>query len=135
MYHEDNKKDEGDLSGMANSNHPIMTTSSEHCATPAEPCNDNQQQQQQEPPSTTTSSSNKLERLEQEQSAALVLIDHSKKIAQDMLKARNVKVRKAAKRKCLNLNRLAYDKGVFDSKEIDLNQRAIRDEEKHVKNE
>ena len=89
-----------------------------------------------------------LDKLERENTAHLALIDHHKKIASDVLKVRQsfvgcfsysdfykcmkfaqlkkIKVRSSRKLKSITLNRNAYDKGVIDSREIDLNQQAIK---------
>jgi hypothetical protein len=97
----------------------------------------------------------KLEHLERENTAHLALIDHNKKIAADvlkvsheyippasiasfpewidthyvllllLLKSKNIKIQTAKKSKSIELNMRAYEKGVIDSKEIDLNQQAI----------
>mmetsp|Transcript_17171 Transcript_17171/g.37061 ORF Transcript_17171/g.37061 Transcript_17171/m.37061 type:complete len:754 (-) Transcript_17171:209-2470(-) len=67
-----------------------------------------------------------LGKLERENTAHLALVDHHKKIASEILKTKNIKVRTGRKAKSITLNRKAYEKGVIDSKEIDLNQQAIR---------
>jgi hypothetical protein len=95
-----------------------------------------------------------LDKLERENTAHLALIDHHKKIASDVLKvcqtffwffsysyrtnqlnffyfcgvaqSKKIKVRSSRKLKAIALNRNSYDKGVIDSKEIDLNQQAIK---------
>ncbi|KAL3783811.1 hypothetical protein ACHAW5_003207 [Stephanodiscus triporus] len=51
---------------------------------------------------------------------------NSNAIASDVLKSEKIKVRSSRKLKTIALNRNAYDKGVIDSKEIDLNQQAIK---------
>mmetsp|Transcript_6156 Transcript_6156/g.17532 ORF Transcript_6156/g.17532 Transcript_6156/m.17532 type:complete len:606 (+) Transcript_6156:1588-3405(+) len=66
--------------------------------------------------------------LEKEEQAALVLVDHKKKIAEEVLKTSDIKLRTGRKRKAIEFDRQSYDRGVKDSKEIDMNQRAIRDE-------
>jgi hypothetical protein len=95
-----------------------------------------------------------LDKLERENTAHLALIDHHKKIASDVLKVRQpygcfscsdfhelneclfyflgvaqtkkIEVRSSRKLKSITLNRNAYDKGVIDSREIDLNQQAVK---------
>ena len=76
----------------------------------------------------------RLERMEKEEEAAIVLIDHREKVAEKVLKDNDIKVRKGRKRSAICFDRNSYRKGVEDSKEIDINQRAIRDET-HVKKE
>jgi len=76
----------------------------------------------------------RLEELEEEQQAALVLVNHNEKIAEEVLKEHDIKLKSGRKRKAIDFDRHSYDKGIEDSKEIDMNQRAIRDEVK-VKNE
>jgi len=76
----------------------------------------------------------RLEELEDEQQAALVLVNHNEKIAEEVLKEHDIKLKSGRKRKEIDFDRHSYDKGIEDSKEIDMNQRAIRDEVK-VKNE
>jgi hypothetical protein len=43
-----------------------------------------------------------------------------------LLKSHHIKIQAGKKRKSIALNMRAYDKGVIDSKEIDLNQQAIK---------
>ena len=43
------------------------------------------------------------------------------------MQSQNVKVRAGRKKKSLTLDRRAYEKGVVDSKQIDLNQQALRE--------
>ena len=73
----------------------------------------------------TNTQEDTLERLERENTAHLALVDHNKKIAEDILKSKNIKVRSARKKQPISFNRHAYDKGVVDAKEIDLNQQSI----------
>lgn len=77
----------------------------------------------------------RVEEMEQEQEAAIVLIDHSEKIAQDVLKENNIKLSKGRKMKPIQFDSRSYGQGIEDSKEIDINQRAIRDEVKVKKEE
>lgn len=72
----------------------------------------------------------RIEELEKEEQAVLVLVDHNKKIAEEILKECNIKLTSGRKPKAINFDRLSYDRGIKDSKEIDMNQRAIRDEVK-----
>ena len=78
----------------------------------------------------------RLEEMEQEEETALALVNHQEKVADEVLKERGIKLHKGRKRKSINFDRLSYDKGIIDSKEIDINQRAIRDDwTKKVKKE
>jgi len=76
----------------------------------------------------------RVEELEKEQQAALVLVDHNKKIAEEVLIEHDIKLKKGRKRKAIDFDCRSYNQGIEDSKEIDMNQRAIRDEIK-VKSE
>ena len=76
----------------------------------------------------------RVEELEKEEQAALVLVDHNKKIAEEVLKEHDIKLSKGRKRKAIDFDCRSYNQGIEDSKEIDMNQRAIRDEIK-VKSE
>jgi len=69
----------------------------------------------------------KVKNIEQEEKAALVLVDHRKKVAEKVLKDNQIKLTKGRKSASIQFDRYSYDKGVEDSTEIDLNQRAIRD--------
>ena len=78
----------------------------------------------------------RLEEMEQEEETALALVNHQEKVADEVLKERGIKLHKGRKRKSINFDRVSYDKGIIDSKEIDINQRAIRDDwTKKVKKE
>ena len=73
---------------------------------------------------------NRVEELEKEEQAALVLVDHSERIAEDLLKEEGIKLSARRKKKPIRFDNRSYNKGIEDSKEIDINQRAIRDEVK-----
>ncbi len=73
---------------------------------------------------------NRLREMEDDEQNALVLVNHRQKVAKEVLEEHNIKVKKAAKRKPITFDWTSYNKGVEDSKEIDINQRAIRDEVK-----
>jgi len=74
---------------------------------------------------------NRVEELEQEEQAALVLVDHNAKIAEEVLKEHDIKFSTTkTRRKPIDFDHRSYEQGIEDSKEIDLNQRAIRDEVK-----
>jgi hypothetical protein len=77
----------------------------------------------------------RLKEIEQEESAALVLIDHREKVAERVLEENHIKVRKGRKRAPITFDRNSYDMGVRDAKELDINQRAIRDGIKSKKEE
>ena len=72
----------------------------------------------------------RVEELEHQQQAALVLINHNEKIAKEVLKEHGIKfsTRSRRKRAAIVFDPDSYEKGIEDSKEIDMNQRAIRDE-------
>ena len=70
----------------------------------------------------------RLREIEQERQAAIVLADHNEKIAEDVLKENDLKIRTGRKRKRINIDRRSLERGIEDSKEVDINQRAIRDE-------
>ncbi|KAL3826935.1 hypothetical protein ACHAXA_006015 [Cyclostephanos tholiformis] len=74
----------------------------------------------------TNTIAHQLDKLERENTAHLALIDHHKQIASDVLKSKKIKLQSSRKYTSITLNRDAYDRGVIDSKEIDLNQRAIK---------
>lgn len=69
----------------------------------------------------------KVKEIEHEEKAALVLVDHRKKVAEKVLKDNKIKLTKGRKSASIQFDRDSYDKGIKDSTEIDLNQRAIRD--------
>ncbi len=73
---------------------------------------------------------NRVEELEKEEQAALVLVDHNKKLAEEVLEEHNIKLKSGRKRKPIRFDRQSYEVGIEDAKEIDINQRAIRDEVK-----
>jgi hypothetical protein len=134
--------DGGDASGNEDDKKPTAvaaaTSTSSGEGIPKPKMNDHSTQSS--PPARMSSISGEtLERrvkeMEKEQENSLVLVDHSKKVAKEVLEERNIKVRKGAKRKPITFDRTSYDKGVEDSKEIDINQRAIRDEVKVKKEE
>ena len=77
---------------------------------------------------STTKNQEILNKMEQEEEAALVLIDHREKVAEKVLEDNGIKVRKSRRKSRICFDRRSYQKGVEDSKEIDINQRAIRDE-------
>ena len=94
-----------------------------------------------------------LEQLETENAAQVALVDHQKKIAKEVLKVshflcaieqhshlsyhlhtstvesqkHNIKVSTGRKKKALSVDLDAYEKGIIDSKAIDINQQAIGD--------
>lgn len=72
----------------------------------------------------------RLQELENENQAALTLVDHRKKVAEDVLKDNGVKLSSARPRARMNFDGKSYRQGIEDSKEVDINQRAIRDEVK-----
>ena len=72
----------------------------------------------------------RVQELEREEQAALVLVDHSKKIAEEVLKEKGIKLSSARRRAAINFDHQSFKQGIEDSKEIDINQRAIRDEVK-----
>jgi hypothetical protein len=69
----------------------------------------------------------RLHAIEQEKRAAIVLVNHREKVADDVLKENGTKLFAGRKRKRIDIDRRSYKRGVVDSKEIDINQRAIRD--------
>ena len=78
----------------------------------------------------------RLEEMEQEEQTALVLVNHQEKVAEDVLKHNGIKIYSGRKRKRIAWDHTSYEKGILDSKEIDLNQRAIKDDwTKKVKKE
>ena len=70
----------------------------------------------------------RLEEMEQEEENALVLVNHREKVADEVLKEQGIKLRAGRKRKSIDYDWTSYDKGVEDAREIDINQRAIRDD-------
>jgi hypothetical protein len=72
----------------------------------------------------------RVEDLEKEEQAALVLVDHNEKVAEQVLKEHNIVVTTGRRRSAFCFDNRSYKKGIEDAKEIDLNQRAIRDEVK-----
>mmetsp|Transcript_43651 Transcript_43651/g.105283 ORF Transcript_43651/g.105283 Transcript_43651/m.105283 type:complete len:686 (+) Transcript_43651:47-2104(+) len=72
----------------------------------------------------------RLHELENENQAALTLVDHREKVAEDVLKDNGVKLSQRRRRAEMKFDRNSYRQGIKDSKEVDLNQRAIRDEVK-----
>jgi hypothetical protein len=77
----------------------------------------------------------RLEELEKLQQAEIVLVDHSEMIAAQVLRDRGLRVRAGARRRAITLDERSYHHGVEDAKEMDINQRAIRDEVKIKKEE
>ncbi len=73
---------------------------------------------------------NRVEELEKEEQAALVLVDHNEKIAEEVLEEQGIKLSSGRKRKPIQFDYQSYGRGIEDSREIDINQRAIRDEVK-----
>ena len=73
---------------------------------------------------------NRVEELEKEEQAALVLVDHNQKVAEEVLEEQGIKLSSGRKRKPIQFDNQSYRKGIEDSREIDINQRAIRDEVK-----
>jgi len=70
----------------------------------------------------------RIEELEKQNEAAIVLVNHREKVAEQVLKENGVKLSKGRKRKAIDFDHRSYHKGIEDSREIDINQRAIRDE-------
>lgn len=75
----------------------------------------------------TADASKRLEELERQEEAALVLSDVHEKAADEVLKERKVKLKKGRKMTAVDRRSAAYNDGIEDSKKIDMNQRAIRD--------
>jgi hypothetical protein len=69
---------------------------------------------------------NIVNQLQREKTAHLALIDHHKKIASDVLKTAKIILCSARSRASISLDQKAYNRGVIDSKEIYLNQQAIK---------
>jgi hypothetical protein len=69
----------------------------------------------------------RIQELETERQSAIVLINHQEKIADQVLKDQGIKIFKQRKRKSICFDRGSFDQGIEDSREIDINQRAIRD--------
>ncbi|GMH82131.1 hypothetical protein TrST_g9754 [Triparma strigata] len=63
--------------------------------------------------------------LEKENNFQLALIDHNKAIAESVLKKGDIKLKAGRKKVKINRNSSSYVKGKEDSKEIDLDQKAI----------
>jgi Protein of unknown function (DUF2786) len=82
------------------------------------------------PISQPKTGSEHLRQLEQEEEAALVLVNHGEKVAAEVLEAIGIKLRNGRKRKSIQFDSNSFRQGVEDSKEVDINQRAIRDETK-----
>ena len=72
------------------------------------------------------SASQRLERLEKREEATLALVDHHEQVAKDFLKERNIKLRSARKMTSVDTKSKAYEDGLRDSSQLDINQRAIR---------
>ena len=70
----------------------------------------------------------RAEALEVERRAALVLANHAEKIAEDVLKEHEVKLCRGRKRAAIEVDARSYRQGVEDARDVDMNQRAIRDE-------
>lgn len=77
---------------------------------------------------TAHSASERLERLERREEATLALVDHHEKVAKDVLKENKIKLKSGRKMTSVDTNSSAYADGIKDSKELDINQRAIRNE-------
>jgi hypothetical protein len=74
---------------------------------------------------------NRVEELEKEEQAALVLVDYNEKVAKEVLKEHNIELSAVRRQSsAINFDNRSYEKGIEDAKEIDINQRAIRDEVK-----
>ena len=71
-----------------------------------------------------------LKEIEKEKQAAIVLVDHREKIADQVLEDQGIKLSKGRKRSRMSFDRRSFNQGVEDAKDIDINQRAIRDEVK-----
>lgn len=72
--------------------------------------------------------------LEAEHGAALVLVNHNAKIAEEVLKEHDIKLSSGRRRSAITFDHRSYQRGIEDAKDIDMNQRAIR-EEARVKTE
>eukprot|EP00561_Arcocellulus_cornucervis_P007231 CAMPEP_0185826070 /NCGR_PEP_ID=MMETSP1322-20130828/31359_1 /TAXON_ID=265543 /ORGANISM="Minutocellus polymorphus, Strain RCC2270" /LENGTH=734 /DNA_ID=CAMNT_0028523795 /DNA_START=22 /DNA_END=2229 /DNA_ORIENTATION=+ len=82
------------------------------------------------------SGAQRLKEVEKEEQTALVLVNHQEKVAEKVLKDNGIKLHSGRKRKRIAWDHASYKKGILDSKEIDLNQRAIQDDwTKKVKKE
>ena len=86
-------------------------------------------------PLTGEALNHRLEEMKNEEQAALVLVDHREKVAKQVLEENKIKITKGARRKPISFDRQSYEKGIEDSKEIDINQRAIRDKIRTKKEE
>jgi len=76
-----------------------------------------------------------IARIEREKSSALVLVDHNKKIAEKVLVDRNITVKKGSVRPKIQFNKHSHQKGKEDSREIDLDQRALKNNPPPIKSE
>ncbi|CAJ1931387.1 unnamed protein product [Cylindrotheca closterium] len=72
----------------------------------------------------------RLRELENENQAAITLVDHRKKVAEEILKENGIKLSSSRPRAQMNFDHNSYRQGIEDAKEVDINQRAIRDEVK-----
>jgi hypothetical protein len=72
----------------------------------------------------------RLQEMEDEKQTALVLADHREKVEKQVLEEEGIEISSVPKLKPISFDRLSYDKGIEDSKEIDINQRAIKDDDK-----
>lgn len=72
----------------------------------------------------------RLKELENENSAALTLVNHQEKIAKEVLEKEGIKTSAGRARRRFQFDQNSYKQGIEDAKEIDINQRAIRDEVK-----
>jgi Protein of unknown function (DUF2786) len=86
--------------------------------------------QQNRKPKTHADSDRRLQELEKAQQAAIVLVDHREKIADQVLEEQGIKLSKGRRNSAISFDRRSYCQGIEDAKEIDINQRAIRDEVK-----
>lgn len=107
-----------------------------NCATDSDkPCTSDVASMSKPTPLAGDSLDRRLEELEREEQAALVLVDHREKIAKQVLSDNKIKLSSGKKHAPITFDRHSYDKGIVDSKEIDINQRAIRDEVRVKKEE
>jgi hypothetical protein len=70
--------------------------------------------------------SDELRKLEDEARVSTALIIHSEDIADKILKARGIKFKSSTRMGRVETNHAAWSKGVDDSKNINLNERAIK---------
>jgi hypothetical protein len=68
-----------------------------------------------------------LLKLENEEKVSCALILHTEDVAAKILKAKNIKVKSVKRVGRIEVNRNAWSKGVADSKNINLNERAIKE--------